>query len=147
MSKIEIFILILASCIPLFSFLIVFKPKLKNIFKKKDKTKKDKIVEEVKPEEKPEEKIVEQKPKEKTLRDEIQNTFVKNDFKDFMEIKKDSIKFPEMKLNSPDFITSDYETYLKKPEKTIAEQIKSLSPELKALIVAGVLDKKDIDNI
>ncbi len=143
MSKIEIFILILASCIPLFSFFIVFKPKWKNIFKKKDKTKKDKIVEEVKPEE----KVEKQKPEEKTLRDEIQNTFVKNDFKDFMEIKKDSIKFPEMKLNSPDFITSDYETYLKKPEKTIAEQIKSLSPELKALIVAGVLDKKDIDNI
>ena len=30
-------------------------------------------------------------------------------------------------------------------KKTIAEQIQDLSPELKALIVAGVLDKKDFN--
>jgi hypothetical protein len=35
----------------------------------------------------------------------------------------------------------------KKQEKpqTVAEEIRSLSPELKALIITGVLDKKDFD--
>lgn len=147
MSKIEIVILILACCIPLFSFYIVFKPKFKNIFKKKNKVKKEKVVEEAKSEEKPEELIIEPKKEEKSLRDEIESSFSKSDYKDFTISKRDDITFPEMKFNKNHIPTFDLEEFDYVPPKTIAEQIKSLSPELKALIVAGVLDKKDIDNM
>ena len=146
MSKIEILILILASAIPLFSFVVVYKSKLKNIFKKKQKDTKKEIKEEIKQEEKPEEVVVEP-IKEKSLSDKVEENFFTSDFKEYSRMKKDKITFPEMKFNSEFVPTFDLDEFDRPKPKTIAEQIKSLSPELKALIVAGVLDKKDIDNM
>jgi len=85
--------------------------------------------------------------KEKTIRDEIDNSFNREDFKNFSIKKKNNMTFPEMKFNKNFMPTYDLDEFDHAPQQSIAEQIRNLSPELKALIVAGVLDKKDIDNI
>ena len=146
MSNVEMIILILVGCIPAFAFFVAFKPKFKNLFKRKKKDKKLEVVEENSKEE-PKPVEIQPEVKEKSLRSDMEDVFQMSDFKDFSSKKKNDITFPEMKFNNNFMPTYDLDEFDRPKPKTIAEQIKGLSPELKALIVAGVLDKKDIDNI
>ena len=122
----------------------------KKTSKKVDKKQTTKNTKEKQTAKKPTNKIKIELPKEvkeKPLRTEIEESFQKSDFKDFSAKKMEHMSFPEIKLNKDFMSTYNLEEFDHVPQKSIPEQIKSLSPELKALIVAGVLDKKDIDNI
>ena len=76
-----------------------------------------------------------------------------NDFQDYAEIKRRRVSAP--KRNEPklkDF--PSFESHFRPPiftqpkqkPKSIAEEINSLSPELKALIISGALEKRDFDD-
>ena len=65
-------------------------------------------------------------------------------------IKKQKITRPKRKEELPDFNFEDYDQFKSHQRETkssatksVAEEINDLSPEIKALIIAGVLDKKD----
>lgn len=150
MSKIEIVILIFACAIPLFSFFIVFKPKLKNLFKKKAKkdNKETKVepVAETKVEEKQEEQIeIKPQAKEKTTRELVEDTFEMPDYMDFLKTKQKNTPAPMRKFLDQEFDLNNFDLEIpeNKKDKPIAEQIQDLSPELKALLLSGVLDKRD----
>ena len=149
MSRFEIFIIAMLCAIPVVALIAVF-PKIK--FKKKTK----KVVEptktyaEIKQEEKPAQPIVEEvKPKEvkkPIMSDEISS----DDFRSYLEHKKQDVSKPKRVELPSDFkdmsmpFVPRRRVRNQKP-KNISEEIKGLSPELKAMLIAGVLDKKDYD--
>ena len=147
MSRIEIFLVALVCAVPLVAF-ILMAPKLK---KKEKKVETVKTLAEVKEEEKElKPKVEEDKLEEKQIKT-ISNEISTDEFEDYIARKKQNITKPQRIELPKDFVdrTSPYlprrrDMRDQKP-KNVAEEIKSLSPELKALIIAGVLDKKDYD--
>lgn len=146
MSNFEIFLIIAACSVPLVALLFSLPKKIKG------KQKNEKVVES-KPvvEEKKEEIKKEEPPVEKMLRP-IETSFSSDDFKGYLQERQNRTSKPKRIELPKDFIdrTEDYFPRRKRirPEKqkTVAEELQSLSPELKALIISGVLDKKDFDN-
>lgn len=146
MSKIEIILIVMACSVPLVALLFSLPKKIKG-------KKEEKKVVEAKPEikEVKEEVKKEEKPIEKTVRP-IETSFSADDFKGYLQERQNNSSKPKRVELPRDFVdrTEDYfprrrRVRQEKP-KTVAEEIKSLSPELKALIISGVLDKKDFDN-
>ena len=131
-----------------FLALIFVMPKLK----KKEKVQKEtKTYEELKQEEKQNDTIVEEKPvKEKRV---FQTTdFTSEDFQNYLKHKNETTSKPQkiehnlnFMDNTTDYIPTRRKLKLENKPKNIAEEIKSLSPELKALIISGALDKKNFD--
>lgn len=72
--------------------------------------------------------------------------FSRNELKDYMVNKSKSVTRPFNKSVSGDFpgLNMDFPPRrIRNEEKPVSKQIQDLSPELKALMIAGVLDKKD----
>lgn len=144
MSNFEIFLIVLAGAIPIIAILFVL-PKVKKK-EKKEPEKPTKTLEEVKREEKKPEI-----PKQVITKKEDKSSEISTaDIQSYVDYKKKNITSPQ-KIQMPgDFkdVTMPYMPRRKptKPKpKNVAEELRSLSPELKALIIAGVLDKKNYD--
>ncbi len=148
MSKFEIFLIALLCAIPVIALIMVF-PKIK--FKKKIKKVKEpiKTLADFKEEEKPKEPVVQEGPKE-IQKPIVSNEISTDDFQNYIERKKQDISKPK-RIELPSDFKDMSMPYMprrrsrsQKP-KNVAEEIKSLSPELKAMLIAGVLDKRDYD--
>lgn len=148
MSNFEIFLIITACALPIVALFFVL-PK----FKKKEKKVPApiKTFEELKKEEAAQE-VKEQptviKPVEKAF---VNTEFTSDDFKSYLSHKQRNTTKPN-KVEFPDgFIdrTSPYmprrRRRIEEKPKTVAEEIQNLSPELKALIISGVLEPKNFD--
>lgn len=145
MSNFEIFLIVIVCAIPFVALMFVlpkikFKKKVKNIEPQPVKT-----YEEIKKEEQ------KQEPKEKVQQTLFANRDITDDeFKGFINSRHKDISKPQ-KVDLPDdFLdrTMPYMPFSKKKKnkhKSVAEELRSLSPELKALIISGALDKKNFD--
>lgn len=147
MSNMEIFIIICVCLIPIVALVILF-PKFK--FKKKEK----KVKSEVK--EQPTEKYVPEKPitdETKISKKEESIKYEPDNFKDYLKDKSARVSKPQMKFLPEDFRDLSTRYYPNSRfnktgqgnQQSLAEEINSLSPELKALIFSGALEKKDYD--
>ena len=147
MSNFEVFIIVMVCVVPVLALLMVL-PKIKIKFKKKEKKAnvETKTYAEIKVEEKPIEPNVEEKPKE-VKKPVLSSEISTEDFKSYFNRRKPTSKPSRLDLPA-DFkdrtmpYTPRRRMENKKP-KSVAEEIQNLSPELKALIITGVLDKKD----
>lgn len=144
MSSFEIGLIICFSLAPVVALLFVIPKRVK-----KEKLVKDKLqeVKEEKKEEKPVVEEVKEEPKEFKSSSEL----TKPEIQSYLDYKKKNVTKPQRIEKLPNFATEDYlpprlrrRPQPKKPE-SIAEEIQQLSPELKAMILAGVLDKKDFN--
>ncbi len=149
MSNFEIFLIVMACAIP-FIALLTLVPKIKLKKKEKKVAKPTKQLVDLKQEEKPIELVVEEKPKE-IQQQVISNEISTGDFKNYLERKKQDVSKPKRVELPSDFkdISMPYmprrrARQSEKPQN-VAEEIKSLSPELKAMLIAGVLDKRNYD--
>lgn len=150
MLNFETLLIVMACSVPAVALLLVL-PKLK----KKEKKQAEKIeakpvkqddVKEIK------EETIEESPREKQFNPVFNNTeFSTEDFKGYLKHRQNNMTRPE-RVDLPEgFIdrTMPYVPRRRKKEQekpqTVAEEIKSLSPELKALIFSGALDKKNFD--
>ncbi|MBQ9795684.1 MAG: hypothetical protein IJW36_01805 [Clostridia bacterium] len=147
MSNFEIALIVLACAVPVVALLFVL-PK----FKKKEKKAPApvKTLEEVKKEEKVETKT--EPPKEKNVENVFTNNdFTSEDFKGYLNHKQKKLTKPARVDLPADFMdrTEPYiprrRRRMEEKPKSVAEEIRSLSPELKALIFTGALDKKNFD--
>ena len=74
-----------------------------------------------------------------------------DDFKDYINFKRKQTRSPYRIQEPDDIFTEEYlpprlrRRHLQS-SKSVSEQIKELSPELKAMLLTGVLDKKDYDD-
>ena len=147
MSNFEIILLVMAIAVPVLALVFVL-PK----FKKREKKVQvqTKTYEQIKKEEaKVEEKS--EPVQEKKASVITNNDFTSEDFRGYLNHKQKNITRPT-RVNLPKDFKDVTEPYIprrrrsvKEKSKTVAEEIRSLSPELKALIIAGVLDKKDFN--
>jgi hypothetical protein len=74
------------------------------------------------------------------------------EFDDYLNLRKNNMSMPERKelpegFEDKSFPFTSSSRRNQKEEKTIVEEIETLSPELKALIISGALDRKDFDDI
>lgn len=146
MSSFEIVLIVMACCVPVVAILFVL-PKLKKKQKKVEKP--VKTYEELKKEEVvPVTKIEPKAPKK------VVNTqeFSSDDFRSYLAQKRKNTTIPS-RVELPDGFVDTTMPYMPRRRrrietkpKTVAEEIKSLSPELKALIISGVLEPKNFDN-
>lgn len=152
MSNFEIFLIVALCAVPFVSVLFIL-PK----FKKKEKPAPApaKTYEDVKKEEIKKEDVTESVV-EKTVEKKAESVFAKNDFssedfRSYVNYKQKNTTKP-FRVELPKDFVDRTEPYIprrrrrevEKP-KTVAEEIRSLSPELKALIFTGALDKKNFD--
>lgn len=151
MSNFEIFLIVAFCAVPIIAIMFVLPKKLKK--EKKQEKKEVKTLEQLKKEEQPnqalEEKVEEKKVQPKFVPKSEVST---DDFKSYLEHRKNNITRPSRVELPKDFMdrTSPYIPRRRRREnkkpKTVAEEINSLSPKLKAMIIAGVLERKNFDN-
>ena len=143
MSSFEIFLIVGGCLAPVVALLFVL-PKLKK------KAKEPPVTTEYKPEKPVEEKKEELKDTKSVVRKPEQEVIKTSEFQDYLTYKRNNMSKP-IRLNDPDIFTDDYipsrlrRKQQKQETKTIAEQIYSLSPELKIMMLSGVFNKKDFD--
>ena len=148
MSKFELFLTVGVCVAPILSLIFVFPKGFK--FKKKQKAE-VKTAKEANEtfnyikENKEEPKQVEVKlEKKEDFKDLDVPNFDSSDFKDYLN-RRPKGKGPMRKLMNDDF-GFPYDGFgnrkKEKEDKSIKEQINDLSPELKAMLIAGVLDRK-----
>ena len=152
MSNFEIFLIVCFCAVPLIAIVFVLPKKLKKGNKTEEK-KEVKTLEQLKKEEQPkqvtEEKFEEKKVKPKFVPKSEVST---DDFKSYLDFKKNDISKPSRVELPKDFMdrTSPYiprrRRRIDKKPKTVAEEINSLSPKLKAMLFSGVLERKNFDN-
>lgn len=154
MFNFETIIIILACSVPVVALFFVL-PKIKKKEKRKEekptKTYEEIKKEEAKPESNQEEMKIEKPKAQKVETAFAQNDFSPEDFRGYLNRKQKTITRPT-RVDLPEGFVDRTEPYLprrrrreeEKP-KTVAEEIRSLSPELKALIFTGALDKKNFD--
>ena len=148
MSNFEIFLIVMVCVVPILTFLMIL-PKVKLKKKEKKAPQQTKTYAELKAEEKP--IVVEEKPIEKKENKTYfqQEDLSEVDFKNYLDHRKPISK--PSKLELPNDFRDGGMPYVPrrkrivKKQQDIAEEIQSLSPELKALIIAGVLNKRDFD--
>lgn len=149
MSNMEIFIIVCVCLVPIVALVVLF-PKLK--LKRKEKKEKE-IKETAQPTEKyvPETSIVEN-PTPKVEQNLESVKYDPSEFRDYLNQKKDRTKRPTRNELPAGFrdMTSRYdrnygEISANTNKNSLAKEIQSLSPELKALIISGALDRKDFD--
>lgn len=146
MSNFEIILIVLVCAVPIVAFLFVL-PKIKKKEKKVEET--TKTLADLKQEEKKPEIIKETPVKKEVVQDEISSSEIQS----YIDFKKKNLSKPKRVEMPKDFkdITLPYtprrrHSQDKKP-KTVAEEIQNLSPELKVLIISGVLDPKSFDKL
>lgn len=157
MSKIELVILVLAASIPFFALIFILPKNLfKNLKEKKSKTKDKKnkpVKEEIKPtveeKQKEEPKIIE-KPKKEEMYSYSSVDLSTEDFRSYLKDRPE-ITRPKRVEHDDSFIDQTTPYVPERPirrlprerkPKNLSEEIQSLSPELKALIITGILDRK-----
>lgn len=145
MINFEVFLIICVCLVPIVALIIVLPKKLS-----KKETKVEPVKEVVKEETKPVAESEKQEPKEKSERVIDNNAYTADDFKGYLEEKQKNTTKPNRIVHGKDFkdLTFDFPRrtpgYRTLPKaKSMAEQIRDLSPELKALIIAGALDRKE----
>lgn len=147
MSKIEIGILIVLCLLPIITLVIVLPKKLKKKAPPPPTTeyKPDKPVVE---EEKPKPEKVE---KPKTL-GENKGLYNDDSFKGYLKDRKGNRTPPTFKEPNFDdpfmndvFRPNMQQTSKGNEDKSLSEQINELSPELKAMLLSGILDRKNFD--
>ena len=141
MSKIELFILIVAASIPFFALIFVLPKNFKKKSKEKKSTKKTSVI-------KP---TIEQPKEPEEIKPEYINNsnFSTDDFKSYLTHRPEISK-PKRKELDDGFVDRTMPYIPRRPQriqkeykqKNISEEIKSLSPELKALIISGFLNRK-----
>ncbi len=147
MSKFEIILIVSACLAPFLSILFILPKQLKK--KAKDKAEKQKVVTEEKAEPKAEESpapAVETKPEYKSM---VDNSISTDEFRSYLDRREKDMSKPKRHELPEGFLdkTMSFEPFErrkpreKKPQ-TVAEEVQSLSPELKALIISGFLDRK-----
>lgn len=141
MSSFEIFLIVGFALSPFVALLFVLPKKLK-----KEKT--PPPTTEYKPE--PELKEKKEEVKEEKPLEIIKPTVSTDEFKDYLTSKRKNIKLPKH-IDSPFMQTEDYipsrfrRRKPKQENKSIAEQVQDLSPELKVMMLSGVFNRKDFD--
>ena len=142
MSSFEIFLIVGFVLSPFLALIFVLPKKLK-----KEST--PPATSEYKPEAKVEEK--KEEPKETKPLENIKPAVSTDEFKDYLSHKRKNIKLPKH-LNNPFMPTEDYvpsrlrRRKQSQENKSIAEQIQDLSPELKVMMFSGVFNKKDYND-
>lgn len=156
MSSFEIVLIVLACAVPCVALFFVLPKKLKGEKKsKKEKKSELKTYEELKKEETKEEPKTQEQSKveleKKKEPSKVATTEIStDDFSSYLKRRKNPTKPSRIELPK-DFLdrTSPYAHRRKQKEeqkpKNVAEEIRLLSPELKALLIAGVLDPKNFD--
>ena len=147
MSNMEIFIIICACLIPIVALVVLF-PKIK--LKKKEKSAKSNENEQTIEKYIPDKPIVEEP---KIVKKNEGSKYDRDDFKDYLKSKGSRVAGPQRKILPEDFrdLSTDYNprgrlNQMQNSNQTsIADEINSLSPELKALILSGALEKKTFD--
>ena len=149
MSYFEIFLIVMLCAVPVIALLMVL-PKIKLKKKEKKVAEPTKTYSEIKSEAKPNEPEVEEKPKE-VQKQIMSNEISTDDFKSYLERKKQDLSKPK-RVELPSDFKDMSMSYMPRrrarqaeKQKNVAEEIKSLSPELKAMLMAGVLEKRDYD--
>ena len=142
MSSLEITLIVGFALSPFVALLFILPKKLK---KEKTPPPTTEYKPEVKAEDKKEE-VKDVKPLEVP-----KPTVSTDEFKDYLTNRKKTITLPKH-FNNPNMPTEDYipsRFRRRKPQKqenkSISEQIKDLSPELKVMMFSGVFNKKDFD--
>lgn len=146
MTRMEIGIIVIAALIPIISLVILFP------FRKKKKTKSEPS--------KPAETPVEQKEEKEKDKKDIPPvsggistaSLDTSEFLGYLKDKSENISKPERKedafnmgeLDDDLFSDMDFTKMRRRmKKKTIAQEIEDLSPELKAMLLTGVLDRKE----
>ena len=144
MTKVEIGIIVIAALIPIIALVILFP------FKKKKKAA-------PKP---AKEQVTDQKPKEEPVKEPdplpksggiSTASLDTSEFMDYLKEKSTATKAPERKefgdnlgeIDDDLFSDIDFSIPRKKKVKSLSQEIQDLSPELKAMIISGVLDRKE----
>lgn len=151
MSNFEIFLIVMFCAMPIVALLMILPKKVKKSKEKKSEPEPVKSYQEIKQEEKKEEVVENVEPKKENIK--FSNSEIsKDEFKSYLELKKNNITKPRRVELPNDFkdMTLPYSSRRrvkedKKPQ-SVAEEIKNLSPELKTMLIAGVLDRKNFDN-
>lgn len=152
MLNFEMFMILAACSIPIGAILLfILKKCLKSI--KKDKTKKQQKVEskiETKEiAESPKEVSPEQVKPEQIKHHTIASEISTDDFRSYLNKRKEISKPKRVELPE-DFKDRSMPFMPPRPRnrkpKSMAEEIQALSPELKALILSGALERRDFDN-
>ena len=147
------------------------------LFKKKDKAPKEKKETKVKEEKvkkikadkhkkvavqqvsEPEPAVEAESAEEENGEEEEHNTIANREFAEFLQARRRRVVPPPRNFEeerdytrfvSPFSRDGDEDSGFRKPakqEKTIAEELDTISPELKALIISGALDRKNFDDM
>lgn len=149
MSKIEIFLIVGVCLAPIVALLFVLPKKIKKQTKEAPPTT-PYVSEEPKKEEAPSEQSAKEVKKDEVVikNDDIYKT---DDFKNYINHKRKQTRSPYRIQEPDDVFTEEYlpprlRRKKQQSNKSVSEQIKELSPELKAMLLTGVLDKKDYDD-
>lgn len=144
MSWIEINLIIIASLIP-FVALVMVLPKIKRKKAKENQPKQEKVAEKVEPKE----QTKEEKPKEGKINQPIfeSSQYSADDFKDYLKERNKNIETPKLKQQPKDFkdMSLGLDEYMKlkqMPKQDFLDEINKMSPEMQAIVFAGLLDKK-----
>ena len=122
-------------------------PKIKRKKAKENQPKQEKVAEKI--EQKPTEQAKEEKPsKDKKVQPVFESSqYSVDDFKDYLKEKNKNIEAPKLKQQSKDFkdMSLGLDEYMKlkqMPKQDFLDEINKMSPEMQAIVFAGLLDKK-----
>lgn len=146
MSWVEICLIVCAVLVPVVALFMVL-PKIKGKKAKAEQPKQEKVAEKVEP--KPKEQTKEEKPKEGKINQPIfeSSQYSADDFKDYLKERNKNIETPKLKQQPKDFkdMSLGLDEYMKlkqMPKQDILDEINKMSPEMQAIVFAGLLDKK-----
>ena len=146
MSWVEICLIVCAVLVPVDALFMVL-PKIKGKKAKAEQPKQEKVAEKVEP--KPKEQTKEEKPKEGKINQPIfeSSQYSADDFKDYLKERNNNIETPKLKQQPKDFkdMSLGLDEYMKlkqMPKQDILDEINKMSPEMQAIVFAGLLDKK-----
>lgn len=146
MSWVEICLIVCAVLVPVVALFMVL-PKIKGKKAKVEQPKQEKVAEKVEP--KPKEQTKEEKPKEGKINQPIfeSSQYSADDFKDYLKERNKNIETPKLKQQSKDFkdMSLGLDEYMKlkqMPKQDFLDEINKMSPEMQAIVFAGLLDKK-----
>lgn len=144
MSWVEICLIVCAVLVPVVALFMVL-PKIKGKKTKIEQPKQEKVAEKVEPKE----QTKEEKPKEGKINQPIfeSSQYSADDFKDYLKERNKNIETPKLKQQPKDFkdMSLGLDEYMKlkqMPKQDILDEINKMSPEMQAIVFAGLLDKK-----
>lgn len=146
MSWVEICLIVCAVLVPIVALFMVL-PKIKSKKTKEEQPKQEKAAENVEP--KPTEQTKEENPnKGKKIQPVFESSqYSADDFKDYLKERNKNIETPKQKQKSKDFkdLSLGLDEYMKlkqKPKQDLLDEINKMSPEMQAIVFAGLFDKK-----